>query len=158
VARTADANTRRNAWHQRARLHFIVCLFAYSTALYSTVATAGCRRAASLSNLTWLLPALPPGAAAAAHTSKTPRSTAQAEAGFPFVFPFTIPCNQFYNVAPWAPPASIPTPTPGLLAIVNSTPVFADVVLCCGGTISFQWTVSSQNLLINFNAILVHQL
>ena len=79
-----------------------------------------------------------------AHTEPKVLSDAQAEAGvLPFVFPFTIPCNQFYNVAPWAPPASIPTPTPGLLAIVNSTPVFADVVLCCGGTISFQWTVGA---------------
>ena len=57
------------------------------------------------------------------------------------MFPFTVPCEQFYNVDPWAPPASIPTPTPGLLSIVNGTPVYSVVSLCCGGTITFQWTV-----------------
>ena len=60
---------------------------------------------------------------------------------FHFFLPFSLPCSNFIDINPWVPATTLVAPPPGLLTFVNGVAVFSDVSLCCGGTLSFQWTV-----------------
>ena len=48
-------------------------------------------------------------------------------------------CTSFKAIVPWGVPALIFGQPPGLLTANNAT--YADVTLCCGGILQFQWTV-----------------